>query len=125
MLCQFFNSLLCGFKHDRLSKWIIMERRSPALGRDRAGKRQLRPARFASVAGSCVQKTATRHHRSVRRTSASAPSLRLAADNAPSKLEERGTLSHQAGWLRRFADPQADPERLRHYLVSVRAQTIS
>ena len=76
-------------------------RGSVAVGRDRAGTRQLRSARLAGVAGPRVRRTATRRGRSLRRTSASAPPLRVAAGNAASRPEECGALSHPARRLRR------------------------
>ena len=57
-------------------------RRPPALDSNRAGKRQLRSARFAEVAGSCLRRTASGRGRCLRRTTASPASVRVASGNA-------------------------------------------
>src|SRR5262249_57514208 len=82
---------------------------SAAVGRAGAGTRQLRAAHLAAMAGPRVRRSATQRGRSLRRTSAAAPPLRVAGGDAASRSPERGTLSHPARRLRRSGRSPSRP----------------
>ena len=80
-------------------------RRSPALGRDAAGKRQLRTARRRCAGRFTCTETRVASGRSLRATSASAPPLRVAAGHARRGTSLRDSISSGRTAMSRWSIP--------------------